>query len=536
MTDKASMSSAAHVYRKYVPLPVRSAAAHRVPPRVRRGVQRKLARTLAERESRKHRRALKQVREAGPGPLPERRTAAADGRVGHVHRGLTADVARRLDHELVTTALDAAGIPWFAVPALDDRRLAVAVPREHKPAVRRVLRALLEEHTGYVVSVSPANASTARTPGSHVKAWKHYGKTRVIRVTWLRTDPTESLWFGEDQGVEIEFWTVDKALSGPRLVGPRPNRVQRVVPLEIDPVEVSLDRLTGYADIGTDGESTVIHADFDVPRLEEVLFPVDAVVLWQHDEPWAEELLRATLRSLHQYAPWIDVVHLVAQAPIPAWVRIEDRISTTVAGPDAELRLHELPDLADRFLLFRPGAALARPVRPFDFFTPLGSTRPRRRPLTARDSAAPWTGLAYSLSGRAVAHGFADGPQPYTRAALQSLTRAYDLSGYLLQGQYLPELTGTHPLDGLVHHTAHCGGRAEPSGEATFALHAALPGVGQWLERLLVRRDAQQFHFLGLGAGQAWENGGTKAVLDFLPRYFPVPSPYEHGTEGDGPQ
>lgn len=161
MSQPTSMSSAAHVYRRFVPQPVRSVAATTVPAGVRRKVKGGLARTLSRREARLHRKALRRVRRAGLGQS-ERRTKASDGRVAHVHTGLTVDLARRLDHDLVTQALDAAEVPWFAVPGLDDRRLCIAVMQKDKGTVRRVLRALMEEHTGYVVSVSPAAATRAR--------------------------------------------------------------------------------------------------------------------------------------------------------------------------------------------------------------------------------------------------------------------------------------------------------------------------------------------------------------------------------------
>src|SRR5689334_1014556 len=136
------MSSASNVYKRLVPQPLRSAAAGTVPLRVRRKVKRGLARTLSRREARLHRRALRKVRKAEFG-RSERRTTAPDGRVGHIHTGLTIDLARRLDHDLVTFALDAADIPWFAVPALDDRRICLAVEQRDKGAVRRALRALM---------------------------------------------------------------------------------------------------------------------------------------------------------------------------------------------------------------------------------------------------------------------------------------------------------------------------------------------------------------------------------------------------------
>lgn len=535
MSDPTSMSSAVNVYKRLVPQPVRSAAATTVPVRVRRKVKRQLARTLSRREARLHRRALRQVRRVELG-RSERRTKAPDGRVGHVHAGLTLDLARRLDHDMVTYALDAADIPWFAVPALDDRRISLAVDHKDKGAVRRVLRALLEEQTGYVVSVSPAQNDTQEIPGSHVKAWKHYAKAKVIRLTWLRTEPTENLWVGEDQGIEIEFWTTNTDLPVERLVGPRPNRVQRTVPSDAPGIEIGIDRLSGYCDTDGDMEPTITLENFDVVRLEEITFPVDAVLLWQHPTPWGGELLRAALRSLHQYAPWTDVVHVVAEAEPPAWLAADDRLTVIRARPGAEWHLHQLPDLAEHFLLLRPGALLGRPVRAFDYFTPNGTTRPRRGPWNAQESFAPWTRTAYSATSRVASHGYAHGPQPYRVETLARLAGSGTAPLPLDDAQRLPAVLGTHPLDGVVHHLGHTTGLADPSGEPFVALHAALPGIDTHLDRLLVRRDTQQLQLFGLGTDDARARGGTRAVVRFLHRYFPVPSVFEgdhHTDEAD---
>lgn len=533
MSDSSSLSSAGYVYRRMVPQPVRTVASTSVPTGVRRKVKRGLAKTLNRREARLHRRALRRVRRSEATRVSERRVSAADGRIGHVHTGLTADLARRLDHDLVTGALDAAAIPWFALPGLDDRRICIAVEQRDKGQLRRVLRALLEEHTGYVVSVSPSNDSTAAIPGSHIKAWRNYGRAKVIRLTWLRTEPTGNLWFGDDQGVEIEFWAANTDLPTERLIGPRPNRVQRAVPRDAPGYEIGLDRLCGYAD--TDGalEPTVTLQDFDIPRLEEVTLPVDAVLVWQHATPWGEELLRAALRSLHQYAPWTDLVHVVAQAPPPAWLRSGTRLSVIEQEPGVAVQPHLLPGIAETFLLMRPGALLGQPTRPFDYFTPHGGTRPRKGPWTAEESFTQWPRYALSSTGRALAHGYAPGPQPYSCKGLSQLAGA---GLVLLAGpddQRVPVLPTTHPGDGLAHHISHCAGLADPSGEATTALHAALPHIGRRLDRLLVRRDTRQLHFFGLGCDEALMRGGTDAVISFLHRYYPVASPFEYAGEKD---
>jgi hypothetical protein len=526
MPDSTATGTAARVYKRVVPRPVRSAAATHVPPRVRRGVKTRLARSLARVEEVRHQRALRQLRDTAVPGLADRRTTTADGRMAHVSNGLTAGIARRLDHDLVTHALNTAAIPWFAVPALDDRRIALAVAQEHKSAVRRVVRALLEERTGYVVSVSPSDASQATTPGSHVKAWRHYGKARVIRLVWLRTDPTGSLRFGDDQGVEIEFWRTDTTLAEPRLVGPRPNRVQRVTAVRGAHVEVPFNRFTGYAPDERQQLPTLTRPGFDAPRVEEVAFPVDAVVLVRHSGQWAQDLLRATLRSLHQYAPWISTLHVVTSVPVPSWVREGGALRVTEAGPDAEHHLQQLPGLADHFLLLRPGALLGRPVRAFDFFTPQGGTRPRRGPWTAAEAESPWARLAFEASGRTTGHGYAAGPQPYTRTLLQQLAAVVphlpDVDAQSADG-----IPGTHPLDGLHHHFGRCEGVADPSGEASVTLHASAPHLDRWLTRLLARRDAQVLQLTGLGCPQARSQGGTAAMTRFLHGYFPVASPFE---------
>lgn len=71
MTDA---NSAARVYQRIVPRPVRAVAGSRVPPRVRRKVKGGLVRTLNRREARLHQRALRLVRKGDFASASERRT------------------------------------------------------------------------------------------------------------------------------------------------------------------------------------------------------------------------------------------------------------------------------------------------------------------------------------------------------------------------------------------------------------------------------------------------------------------------------
>ncbi|MFJ4438188.1 sugar phosphotransferase [Streptomyces sp. NPDC088923] len=521
MPDPSSLGSAARLYGRVVPRPLRSLASG-MPAGVRRKAKQSLARTLDMREVGLHKRALRRLRRTELHVLSGQEVLLADGRTAHLSAGLTPQEARRIDHDLVTAALDSAGIPWFAVPALDDRRLCLAVESRYKGPVRRALRALLQEHTGYVSSVMPGDPAPSRIPGGDLSAWRNYGRARVFRVHWLRADPTMSLVLGEHAGVEIEFWTVNNELATERLVGPRPNRVQRVVARDTPRVELGLRQLSGYIADASAGSASL--APFDIPRLEDITFPVDAVVLWRDTAPWAEELLRAALRSLHQHAPWTGVVHVLAESPVPSWLAPGERLVIHRSGNDGAL--HAIPGLSEHFLLLRPGALLGRPVRPFDYFTPSGATRPRTGPWTAAEALAEWTARAQELTGRAVTSGYAHGPQPLCRTTLAELGAALpaDPGG---DGQTRDTLPTTHPLDGLAHHHARVTDDATPLSGKGLALHAAHPGARRLYARLLVRRDVQHLHLFGLGSDTALAHGGTGAALDFLRAYFPVPSPYE---------
>ncbi|MDT0550528.1 sugar phosphotransferase, partial [Streptomyces sp. DSM 41529] len=85
MARPPALSSAAQVYRRIVPLPVRSVAASRVTPGVRRKMKRGVVRTLDRREARLHRRALRRIRKSDFRGASERRVTAPDGRIAHVH-------------------------------------------------------------------------------------------------------------------------------------------------------------------------------------------------------------------------------------------------------------------------------------------------------------------------------------------------------------------------------------------------------------------------------------------------------------------
>ncbi len=100
-----------------------------------------------------------------------------------------------------------------------------------------------------------------------------------------------------------------------------------------------------------------------------------------HDE------LRYSLRSLEQFAPWVNHVWIVTADQRPAWLRRDDPWISVVDHRDIfpdqdglptfnshaiEACLHRIPGLSEHFLYLNDDMILGRPVNPEQFFHPSG--------------------------------------------------------------------------------------------------------------------------------------------------------------------
>ena len=96
-----------------------------------------------------------------------------------------------------------------------------------------------------------------------------------------------------------------------------------------------------------------------------------------------QELLYS-LRSVHQFAPWVRKIHLVTDGHQPSWLNTHhDKIALVthrqifarkedlpVFNSNAiEMNLHRIPDLTKKFLYFNDDLFLGRPIRLGDFMT-----------------------------------------------------------------------------------------------------------------------------------------------------------------------
>lgn len=110
-----------------------------------------------------------------------------------------------------------------------------------------------------------------------------------------------------------------------------------------------------------------------------------------HDE------LRYSLRSLHQYAPWIRRIFIVTDNQVPAWLNTDNPKIRIVDHSEIlpsqslpcfnsnviEHGLHRIPGLAEHFIYGNDDTYINRPVTPATFFDPDGRpiARMNRRPL-----------------------------------------------------------------------------------------------------------------------------------------------------------
>ncbi|MEV8096276.1 stealth family protein [Kitasatospora sp. NPDC085879] len=225
-----------------------------------------------------------------------------------------------------------------------------------------------------------------------------------------------TLLYGAEHGCDVEFWDPATAEGAVASISETP--FGWWVP-SVEPA--------GTLRIGD--RDYPVPAAFTQTLLEDVTFPVDAVITWVDDtDPvWqarraqaraghlarlgvavpaavedgrvegdgAERFqnrdeLRYCLRAIAMYAPWIRHVFLVTDDQTPDWLDTSVPGLTVVshrelfADPSAlpvfnshaiESQFHRIPGLAEHFLYFNDDVFLGRPLRPKDFFHGNGSPR-----------------------------------------------------------------------------------------------------------------------------------------------------------------
>ncbi|WP_234337682.1 stealth conserved region 3 domain-containing protein [Streptomyces sp. NRRL WC-3725] len=192
--------------------------------------------------------ARRRLRAAVPGL---RRVACRPVRLyGLTVAAYTAVEAAATDLEQVCAALEAAGVPYFLVPAEPGPgvpRPVVGVEEPYRAAVLARAREHFARGAGYVGAVGPDGAVTSAVLWADGKLPRALRCAPVLRAGVVRLGPCGQVLGGLEAGCDIEFWRYGRELGadpahltvpgtslqddfGPALVAPRRNAVSEVLP------------------------------------------------------------------------------------------------------------------------------------------------------------------------------------------------------------------------------------------------------------------------------------------------------------------
>ncbi|MGV9267477.1 stealth family protein [Kitasatospora sp. NPDC003701] len=348
----------------------------------------------------------------------------AHGLVAEVRDDLLAADAFLHSFTEVTDVLRAGGITFAPIPRHGSRQWVVIAPGQRADVLAVCAAAfrglpvyadLLGHdvtHRTVLAEELPDAVAELESPTRPPTAPRDNGAGTVdptpeaVRVKGLRlyrpvVTSGRSLFYGSAYGCDLDFWDSAAPSQGAIAAIHEPPFGWWVPSLEADATVRIADR------------DFRVPAAFAQPRLNDVTFPVDAVITWVDDSDPAWRARRATalgalidppglpaagtgderfhnrdelrycLRSIAMYAPWIRHVHLVTDGQLPDWLAAEHPGLTVVphrelfADPSMlpvfsshaiETQLHRIPGLAEHFLYFNDDMFLGRPLRPEQFF------------------------------------------------------------------------------------------------------------------------------------------------------------------------
>jgi hypothetical protein len=473
--------------------------------------------------------------------------------------------------ELVERAAMASNIELFAVPTPHGTPIRFGVRGSDRAQLLEALSTITSEPV-YVAALTPSRGSTIGPPllaqQVDLTSEPFIGDSWAVYVN--RRDVRSGAALGLSYACRIDTWTRDPDGS---LTTTATNPVATVVPATQQTPAVLVQA----------GREWPTMTPFAAPTPDEIGFPIDVVYTWvDGDDPaWQQrkvehmerlglaapkkdtslgtsrfrthDELRYSLRSLEQFAPWVRHIYLVTDNQTPEW------LDTTAPGltvvdhaqilePEQRpcfnshaisARLHRIPGLSDRYLLFNDDVLLGRPVDPRLFFDSNGSARYFLSAATITPGP-PEPGDSPLLAARRrtaqlIEREFGIAP---TRAFKHTpVAQLRDVHRDLEQ-RFADEIASTlsHPFrDGgdiavagwLHNYYAYFTQRALAGRIAYDYFRITESSVIERLDRLLIRRNLDAFCLNDSEDGDLSEEARAEALDTFLTRYFPIRSRFE---------
>ncbi|MFD7863730.1 stealth family protein [Streptomyces sp. NPDC057682] len=516
-----------------------------------------------------------------------RHSAAASRRVVRVKgrhmrallvEGATAWAARARNLHILIAALEAGGVEYFCVRGGAKDIPTVAVPVAMRESATEMLQIAFDQTPGYIGAATGAESDMR--PGEDDRSWRALRKHDVLRVAWYVTDPTQHLVFGADQGCDLEFW----AERDGSYEAPRPNRVVDLVPAATARPVAPQALFALVPGAYTTGVAHTL-PEFTQPLPDDHLFPVDVVYTWVDDKDpvWAakrdaarsgragspapglhaqaandarftsRDELRYSLRSLHQYAPWVRNIYLVTAGQQPAWLdtdvpglRVVDH-REIFSDPEAlptfnshaiESQLHHIDGLSEQFLYLNDDVFFGRPLTPGHFFhanglskffqskalVPTGPSGPGDLPVNAagKNSRA----LIERSFGTRIAQKMKHTPHALRRSVLADIELVYAEEHGRTQFSRFRSPEDVPIASSLHHYYGFHTGRSTTGNVRYQYIDLAADQARRRLNSLLAHRNFDTF-CLNDTVEHPDPEAQERMVRDFLDAYFPVPSRFE---------
>lgn len=489
--------------------------------------------------------------------------------------GATAWAARARNFHMLIAIFEEAEIDYFCVRGTSNDTPCVAVPARRRADVEEVLRIAFGPEPGYIGL--PEGPSW---PGVAAKSWRRLKGASVLRVCWHVCDPTETLVFADEFGCDLEFW----AERDGELVAPRPNRVMSETPDTPLRSWAEQKLFSPVPKAYHTGHARTL-PEFTAPLPGDHLFPIDVVYTWVDDSDavWREsrdvarrgigsgpgkslheqaandarytsrDELRFSLRSIHQYAPWVRHIYLVTAGQVPSWLDASHADITVVdhrdifSDPTAlptfnshaiESQLHHIPGLSEHFLYLNDDVFFGRPVNPGLFFHPNGLTKffmskalipaGRRDPgdLPVNAAGKNSRGLIARQFGTVISQKMKHTPHALRRSVLAEIEEVYAEAHHVTQHSRFRSPQDVPIASSLHHYFAYHSARAT-EGEIRYVyIDLADAKAQQRLNNLVAKRNFDTFCINDTVVAKD-RDAQARMVDRFLNTYLPVPSPFE---------
>ncbi|MFE1952369.1 stealth family protein [Streptomyces sp. NPDC059524] len=525
--------------------------------------------------------------------------------VGRRVGGLDEARAAERNLRLVTDALRHAGVDYFMVPGRSVQRYVVGIRLSDRKALLSALRELYAGTALYAAEPTSDNWPATAALYAEGALPTQLKRRPVIRFGEILLGPAGQVLGSLVRGCDVEFWRdggqlreqreegderAEEILRGLRfqappalldgaLVGPRPNAVSDVVPAE------SQEPATRTV-LGVEHPT---FAEFTVPGIDTVTFPLDVVYTWvDGDDPelaakrelhrtgrapdaqsreagasryTSHDELKYSLRSLEMYAPFLRNVYIVTDGQTPSWldtsvpgIKVVDH-KDVFRSADAlpvfnshaiGTQLHHIEGLSEQYLYFNDDVFLGRPVTAGHFFHGNGIAKipfsPSQLGLGAPhpDEPAPNSAgknvrrLLHAEHGRMTVNKFAHAPHPQIRAVMRDIEERFAEDVDRTSRSRFRAPTDIAMGASFHHHHAFLTGRAVPATYKTRYVDVARADADERLAELLTNRRFDFFCLNDVNTPAEQQDEINEKIHAFLEAYFPFPGRFERDSGAAG--